>query len=90
MGSNFPVVEKEHLNARVIRRKKSAILPGRLPLRACKRLFDRRKVVEMQRSDPMNIGGSYRRCGVHPHRVSLNTAQPTIESKLASSMIFGK
>src|ERR1017187_8134678 len=62
MGSNFPVVEKEHLNARVIRRKKSAIRPSRLPLRACKCLFDRRKVVEMQRSDPMNIGGSYRRC----------------------------
>ena len=61
-GSNFPVVEKEHLNARVIRRKKAAIRPGRLPLRACKRLFDRRKVVEIQRSDPVNIGGSYRRC----------------------------
>src|SRR6266404_89434 len=64
MGSNFPVVEKEHLNARVIRRKKSAIRPSRLSLRACKRLFDRRKVVEIQRSDPMNIGGSYRRCDV--------------------------
>jgi hypothetical protein len=51
MGSNFPVVEKEHLSARVIRRKKSAIRPSRLSLRACKRLFDGRKVVEMQRSD---------------------------------------
>jgi hypothetical protein len=51
MGSNFPVVEKEHLKARVIRRKKSAIRPSRLSLRACKRLFDRRKVVEMQSSD---------------------------------------
>jgi hypothetical protein len=27
---------------------------------------------------------------VHPHRASLNTADPTIESKLANSMIFGK
>src|ERR1700722_18502350 len=62
MGSNFPVVEKEHLDARVIRRKKAAIRPSRLSLGACKRLFDCRKVVEMQRSDPMNIGGSYRRC----------------------------
>ncbi|MDB5447417.1 MAG: hypothetical protein JWQ97_2734, partial [Phenylobacterium sp.] len=26
---------------------------------------------------------------VHPHRVSLDTAEPTIESKLASSMIVG-
>ena len=51
MGSNFPVVEKEHLNAGVIRRKKSAIRPSRLSLRACKRLFNRRKVVEIQRSD---------------------------------------
>src|SRR5580692_7833062 len=59
MGSNFPVVEKEHLNARVIRCKKSAICPSRLSLRACKRLFDRRKVVEIQRSDPITIGGSY-------------------------------
>jgi hypothetical protein len=25
-----------------------------------------------------------------PHRASLNTAEPMIESKLASSMIFGK
>src|SRR5271154_7122883 len=62
MGSNFPVVEKENLNARVIRCKRSAIRPSRLSLRACKRLFNRRKVVEIQRSDPMNIGGSYRRC----------------------------
>src|SRR3984893_16378640 len=62
MGSNFPVVEKEHLNARVIGGKKSAIRPSRLSLRACKRLFDRHEVVEMQRSNPMNIGGSYRRC----------------------------
>src|ERR1700729_832045 len=62
MGSNVPVVEKEHLNARVIRRKKSGIRPRPLSLPACKRLFDRRKVVEMQRSDPMNVGGSYPRC----------------------------
>src|ERR1700733_10267614 len=62
MGSNFPIVEKEHLDARVIRRKKSAIRPGRLPLRAGKRLFDCRKVVEIQHSDPINIGGSYWRC----------------------------
>src|SRR5580765_7712125 len=62
MGSNFSVVEKEHLNARVIRRKESAIRPSRLSLRACKRLFESRKVVEIQRSDPMNVGGSHRRC----------------------------
>src|ERR1700720_1054118 len=62
MASNFPVVEKEHLNARVVRREMAAIPAGRLSLRACERLLDRREVVEMQRSDPMNIGGSYRRC----------------------------
>src|ERR1700733_2404967 len=62
MGSNFPVGEEEHLNARVIRSKQSAVRPSRSSLRACQRLFDRREVVEMQRPDPMNIGGPHRRC----------------------------
>ena len=52
--SNFPNVEKEHLNARVIGRKKPAICASHLSLWACKRPFDRREIVEIQGSDPMN------------------------------------
>jgi hypothetical protein len=46
-SSNFPIIEKEHLYVRVVRRKNSAIRTGCLSLRACKRLFERRHVVEI-------------------------------------------
>src|SRR5689334_8441845 len=58
MGSNLPVVEKEHLNAGVIRGIKSAIRRSRLALRARERFFDRVKVVKMQGRDQVNIGRS--------------------------------
>ncbi len=61
--SDIHAVEKEHLNAGVIRRQKAAIRPGRSSLHVlANALFDRGKVVEMQRSDQMNIGRSRRRC----------------------------
>jgi hypothetical protein len=60
--SNFPVVKKEYLNARVVRRKSLTIRPGCLSLWACECPFDRRKVVEMQGTYQIDIGRSGQYC----------------------------